>query len=565
MRSIKPSEIKQIFNGILDKKLTVWWYGRVFLNQGQNPCVEVLLKEEGTSVLTREISIKLLNFFPLGSVWHNGVKLSDMNSLGSQTFRVSFKENTYKQVLVKDLPILNTIHYVTYGACSNKSSVQIFSTSSNQKVIIPSQVLFNRLYGYSSDLKRRIVTKPIDVVLHECLEPLGYTPPSGEWHVVLRRIMRDLDTVQLASMSYDPYARDTVGSVHQNLVAQAGSGAKEVFIHAKPWWEESTALSVKGIPLDDTFFLALRIEDVFSNLNEAIKRIRTNHTLGKRNDENDGEFKPLKRQAIEKDDVTIDQDATPDTDSPVLHVVDSTFNMDLQCDIEKILIYEHGVAGKKGSEDVPDIFSANEASGTGKGVGKLDVSTKVDTERISGSLSGIWEELRTQKRNGKIANLYLCTSKELFIEDEDVEELMLVPLKLCSAFDETLSESKLKRILNWPYLSKKEEIVRGVLIVKVVTNSGKEIYFMETQRKNVGGKEEALRGFSFTLATVDDFLEWQQKLVTALSQHCGVITPSNLKGFPGLWYKYNHVKASSESDMRPYERIVTRVLKELGD
>jgi hypothetical protein len=385
--------------------------------------------------------------------------------------------------------------------------------------------------------------------------------------------MRDVDVVQLASMKYDAFARKQVASIYASLQRISPSKMRN-FIHASPWWQGEATLKVYGLYLDKDTFLVLRITGSSWPDDNTINRIRyRTNKLGKET-KSDNELKPIKRQDIERDIIEIADVVSPDRDSPTTKLIDSTFCFLNEVEVRKIVADQEGVPSKRGSEDEPEMFASGEGSGTGKGVGKLAVTTKLETEKIEGALLGIWEELKERLgAKEEIKRLYLSTIDEQ-IKSEDVENLSVIsfaPLqpvnyKINKNWDNLTADQR-KRVKNWVYINKTKGKVRGLLSIKVELNNGLIIHILEIQRKVVGGKEESFRGLAFTLQDEQEFQGELKYLMNIMNYNCGVISNDDIRELKGYAYRYNHAKPRKKEAIknnRPYQRIVTRILKRLG-
>ena len=570
-------DFRKILSGLRkDTDYIVWWYGDIVLREGHQPQVDVLFREGISAKTVTPITINLtyLNFFPLGSVWENCRHIDDLDCLIEKYFVTSFDIGRYEQKLVSDVELLTKKPYQgTWGVLSNGSSVHLFQSTSSETLIIPSQLIFNCFYGFNAELRKRIVTSPIETLLRDCYEKIVPEPPDdGHWHIALPRIMRDLDIVQLASMKYDPFARNQVASVYASLQKVSPSKAKN-FIHASPWWQGETSLKVYGLYLNKETFLVLRIAGASWPDDNIIDRIRyRTNKLGKGTKSD--EFKLLKRNDIEKDVVEIADAASPDRDSPTTKLIDSTFCFLNEVEIRKIVSDQEGMPSKRGSEEEPEMFASGDGSGTGKGIGKLAIVTDLEIEKDKGALSGVWEELKERLgAKGDIRELYLSKADEQ-VKEADVEKLSVIsfaPLepgnyKLHKNWDGLTTDQR-KRVKNWVYINKKQGELRGLLAIKLVTNNGSTIHILEIQRKVVGGKEESFRGLAFTLLDEQDFREELKRLMNIMSHNCGVISNDDLKQLKGYAYRYNHAKPRKEETRkktRPYQAVVTRILKRLS-
>jgi len=186
----------------------------------------------------------------------------------------------------------------------------------------------------------------------------------------------------------------------------------------------------------------------------------------------------------------------------------------------------------------------------------------------------MWSELKTQKDEGNIKELYLSTLGDT-IASEDVDRLSVIsfsPIKvpgqvLTESWDNLTREQK-NRLKNWVFLNKKKGELRGLLSIKVVTNNDVTIHILEIQRKIIGTKEESFRGLAFTLQNEKDFQDELKSLMKIMSYNCGVISNEAIKKIKGYAYRYNHAKPRKGEEegkkiKRSYKTVVSRVLKRL--
>lgn len=564
----------------------VWWFGGFLKSRTENTqpdCVVVFRELKGNQVseetFTRRIPITSLGHVRIGTIWKNARLRQEMEYDQAEFKKVDFTEGSWKITSFReasrtrnDLPYPLPIHPLQYEERDLAEMIE-FPLSTGGKLVIPCIEFFTRCYGSSAELKRIISTYPWDEALNQRLLAPQEEPEEPDiWKVKLRRRLVNDDVTFLAHVKYDPYAERSAKSIYAQLEKSHKSekGYNLCFIKAKPWFQGSADIRVRGIWFDNQrSFLGLQVAGCSDPTGLPIERDREDRHYSEwsdRGENDDGAEGGLKERLLTKlpqiIDLTGDED--PDSGAAEVEILDPVFvklgETRVIFDVRGQL--HQGTPGTKWRGVSRDKFSGGDPHGSGKGVGRAAIHAEAIMES-EGILRDMWKALLFMKKKYKeIETAEWFTFQGDFRSDEEPKLISLEPFD-----NEEEIEDSSKR--NWPYFDTAKFIPRGVLVIRTHV-AGKMFYMLEIQRRprkvkkkdgTIKPDEEKFQGLIFTLEGQNQLKSWLRRFLADIRPNKGVM--SKLAGkCPGTALSFNHSPASYEQV--PCEAAILNALRKMG-
>ena len=138
----------------------------------------------------------------------------------------------------------------------------VFRISRGRTLLVPCVEFFSRCYGHSKELQRVLLTYPWVEVERRLFHSHDPLPPSQNdvWEVRLGRKMTLDDAVFLAHIQHDKFTQGCVKRLYAEREVASGSPDPGVPLRVGPWFGGPSNLRVRGYWLDDSTFLAIRVD-----------------------------------------------------------------------------------------------------------------------------------------------------------------------------------------------------------------------------------------------------------------------------------------------------------------
>ncbi len=521
--NVRPIEALLFKN---DKTWVAWWYCGLQKNKRANtqPYVLIAFRELVNGELSDKVSyqsflLDLLGQIRIGSVWKNGLCRQQVK-FASNDFYVDF---TYGKWKVNSFYVANKNSSETPYNFSgypldypnDKNWLLELELENGGKLVTPCLEFFSRCYGRSAELKRVLATYPWygqdQSHLSRLYAPLGENEvdDGSVWKVKLRTRLNQEDVVLLAHAKYDKnYTEKIVRKIYSQIETQYDPKNPYTPIPMKigPWFQGRAQIRVNGLWFNDgKSFLALNISGCSEPNGIKIERDRTNtnKTDLPANLENAGKaWDGMPIRNYKAPPITeITGDFEPDQNALTVDVQDPDFI--LLGELREITDVRRDKAisssGNSVVGDDANSFATGDSYGSDKGVGyaSINANTVMDSE---GVLRDMWNAMHYFKEKYPKS----ITSVEWFTFEHGYQSSVELGPKLIGLkpYDKDLINDLPGDIRNWPFYQINEQVLRGILVARMIVNNQK-VYFIEIQRRprntesNKGVTEEAYTGFVF--------------------------------------------------------------------
>jgi len=522
-----------------DTTLVAWWYCGIYKNKIADSQPHVLvgfreLKDNNLSegITFKRIPLTALGQVTLGSIWKEGVCMSAV-AYDTHRFEIDFTSGgwsftSFEQTFINKIapPYPHQLYPLQYR--TDKNWLIEFRLTTGGRLIVPCLEFFSRCYGRSQELKRILTTYPWNgpsSLESRLYSPIDEPEESGKWKVKLRKRLRNGDTIFLAHAKYDLYTEKVAKSIYAQLEENFKPESKlPIFIQARPWFQGPAEIKVRGIWFDNNkSFLALGIIGCSDPDGILISRERdnTNKRVGadKGDELDEGWASAVKKKLVWPPDiVSLTGDAEPDHGSNSVEILDNNFEV---LGIPRLIVDRYGkkVADRTGvrkNGDDPSFYSSGEAYGSGKGVGYASIHAQPVMES-KGALMDIWNAAQhiKKKYHDKIQSVDWYTFQDGYKAFGIPRLIALEPI------DELDEPDIPKQTRNWIYYDVATKVVRGVMVIRIVTD-GIPVYIIEIQRRpriRKGQNEESIegeepyKGFVTIIENDGDFLQWLKRFL----------------------------------------------------
>ncbi len=556
----------------LEEKVVTWWYGGIVKNHTAKTIPEViiffrLVREDGTfgEFIGKRLALTHLGKVRIGSFWKSGFYLGETSFPWEEhVVQLDFSDNPdicispfdeykhKKKILIpqKDYPLKYTL---------DKNYLLKFPFKKTKTLLIPCLEYFTRCYGRSAELRRIIAIYPWEDCQRK-LFPLTATEYSGRyqnantWTITLAGKMQERDTVFLAHVNNDEYAKNKIKNIYAQIESQIQKPNDIAFIKIFPWFNGKATMKVRGVWIDSNqTFLVLRILGSSDPLGPLLVRIRTekeNDSDEKQNSSNRDEKMFLRR----KDSLELTEDVEPDRTSGITEMREEVFEvLGAQREIvEEIL--------KKDSKSIarinlgPGVVSTGEKYGSGKGVGQADVYSPVKMPS-EGILFDLWNAFHFLKKKCFVLDV------EWYSPSGEFSSVGIPNLISLRRKGEPLSS-----LSRWGFVDIAKKRARGALVLRI-TSRREQFYVIEVERREIGrrkdvgeeGKpEESLRGMIIRDVSERDFIDWLPKFLPRIVASEGVLLKI-LEYAPGKAKVFKHT--SAKTDRVPLEGVARHLMQ----
>ncbi len=559
---VSASEPKIDISGLNDRRVAVWWHSAIKKNTRDRTQPNVIVSfrvvnADGTfgPLEKRQFPITQLGFLRIGSIWHRGRRIDEINmdtvyaegdvSAGRLKFSIQGRTVGGR----REYLIPPHIYDLEDDFYHNQSWLLLLSMKKKNgesfQLIVPCIEVFTRLYGRNAEVRRVLVTYPWDEAKKRLFVPdAGFVDEMG-WHVELPDRMVNEDTFLIAHMQHDRYAMIQAKSIWAQIeAAQKMRGREYAFLKVAPWFRGKAQLKVKGFWLDQKRFIGLQINGASTEpANITIYRRRSYGVVEDEAPEMGGvRTFPTKVIRSVPESVEVTGEFPPDHDSGHVDVSEDHFEIlgNRGTVIRDNYAVPYQARGKPLKDDDSGVFSAGEAYGAGKGVGKAEMKSDLVIES-HGMLRDFWDALLLlSESQPKLVRQVRFLSGNEFVEGR---EPTLVAFHLF--FQE--EDEELEEPPHWIFLSARNRDLRGALVARALTREG-FVYFIEIQRKKHVKKqeegkaevcEEAYRGIVFRLEDDEAFPGQLALLMRALGKRKGKLRKPP-PGFKGDFETYIH-------------------------
>lgn len=559
-----------------DKTWVAWWYCGVQKNKiaETQPHVLVAFRELVDGGLSdkhqlQSVLLEALGQVRLGSVWKDGccthqaqfdTALFDVDF----TYRVwkttSFLQASREKVLAPYPPNLHKLDYP-----NDTNWLLEFPLPNGGKLVIPCLEFFTRCYGASGELKRVLATYPWRGAdkAHESklYAPLdeGEVDDGSVWKVKLRKRLYDKDVLLLAHAKYDKaYCEKVVKRIYDQIeeLYDPKDPSKPKPLKVAPWFQGKAQIKIRGVWFDDNkSFLGLQILGCSepNGIDILRDRVNTNKTnlpiddIDKGNSWNGAPLRAINPPEI----IDLTGDLEPDHSAPIVEIQDPDFEV---LGIERVVrdswrARAKGTRGVRKQSSETTVFATGDPRGDGKGVGYASIHAPTTLES-EGALRDVWNAMRHLKSKypARVTAVEWFTFNDQYQCSDKPNQIPLNPFP--KKLDHPISGS----IRNWPYLDKKNNVPRHVLVARMIMD-GKAVYIIEIQRRarnieSESGKvqkaEEPYTGFVFTADNQSDVDETIQYFMNRVRSVRGIVK-NLLSDCPSKAYAFQHKTAAFET------------------
>lgn len=577
MTTSEVSTIQRLTNLVPSTResYSAWWYGRVIENKRDRsqPKIEVLFREvdcKGTPLertLVRPVNIAMLGQVPLGSIWREGREIGDI-PMDHRRFKVDFSPHGWDMLpsLHKNAPKHYLIppysHSILKGfnRSSADSWVIRFHLPNNSYLVVPSVVYYLRAYGLSSEIHRILITYPWQEAYKRLFgsnpQPDNTGTQTEKWTIQLGSRLQYSDAPFLAHVAYDPAVRKLAKGIWSQLLASPPEHPPHV--RAAPWHCNIGEIEVLGKPLPGNGFLALRIVGLELPVSPPIEIIREQPRKAAILDTGYSEPAiPIAQHTATSQEMPIADYEPPDRGHGHIQIKEPEFLwLGNPPDVHTTphLIEREHRRGTTVSNEAKQL-SAGDASGSGKGTGKVVAHTPIVLES-RGTLWDMWNILRKlQEQHPDNIQDVRCMQWDGRVLGID-ETPVLCPIP---------TNAPKVRPHRWLYIDAESQQPRGILLILVKTNLGNAI-IVEIQRRTApdqpGKETESFQGLVVRVGeSIEETLKWLKSIVSMASDRKGVFPKEALRSCPTLANKFKH-KLSSNTMLR--ENTAWLALRKVG-
>lgn len=588
--AIKPTEVK-LCNAMqhLTEDFVVWGYGGFLKNQRVKsvPLVEIYLRSLdgvfGNTAKEKVIQTAATNLGLLrcGSIWKEG-RLVGLLDFEEREFDVNFSDGNWRiyvpahsqreflggELDGSDYPWVANQYLNKLLAFNTFSDNQMMSG----KLLVPCVEFYERTYGRSAEVRRVLLTYPWREAEGRLYEPFTEEVSPGEWPVKLHRQLYDSDSVFVAHVQHDMFAKNRAKDIYAQLAQEAHNFPNAINrIAVKPWFRGAAKLKVRGISvLGGRHFLGLRIVGVSE---PAGPRILSDREMTNKTDENEptqpGSAWGGKKVSI-KDDMKpleVVDSLAPDHGSGSVEVLAEP--LEVLGAPRKIRYVPRAKNREQPAHQQIDKnsnkWNSGDAEGSGKSVGRASVHTPDGVELESdGVLRDMWNAANhfLVQQPEIIIGVSWYTKATGFVSGREPELISFTPFKP----DDISISTKTRR---WVYRDWRAQLIRGLLLLRIVTPS-KAIYILEIQRRiyfkqNDDGdnltKEESYKGLVFNLDSAVDLDEILSEILAEIPSNSGVIDRlSILRSYNAYSFKHD----VSKRDEVAAQSAFLNALKKMG-
>ncbi|MCY4505552.1 MAG: hypothetical protein OXG35_01120 [Acidobacteria bacterium] len=558
----------------------VVWYRQVLPRSGSDnplPVVNIALRnlDPPGGVNWREFwrldrPVTELGCLRLGTILQNG-RVTERVELGpARDFSVHFPESGGPIRCSKELESQTGGLPPWFAGVSLGGRALVFPLNGRGCLWIPCMEFLSRFYGRSQEIKRALLAHPWEWAT-ECL--IGEKPPDPGaapvpkvWRVHFgwgrNRLVRD-DAVFLAHLRYSKLTQDRARRLFEQLEwaqpTSASASHDGVYLEVEPWFLGSAELRVRGFPLPDGGFLALRLDGGTEPTGPRVVRER-----GRRARDRPGRHggADAAQQSRPRPPVVALDRKRPDRGPRHLPLPDQPFDaMGVPQPVDEVPSdsYEGESGESAPPREVEAAVSAADPSGSGKAVEPAIVGAP-----LKGVLRDIWDALCGLRKRypDRIASIHWYHPSRGFVFSTSPQ---LMPLAASPSAPRP----------GWTSVGRGPRGgvgLRALLVVRVIvaddaaSGGRRTLYIVEIERRlTPEGDGERFRGLIFELdphgAPAEQLDSWLTNLRTDLVRSRGVFRRELCAACPGRAAPFTHLPARVGS---PGEPTVRNAFRKMG-
>lgn len=548
--------------------LVVWWYGPVVKNTRAQSVPKAIvffrrLDQAGYlgRIVRRETALTHLGLLRIGTIWNRGVSNARI-ALPTKTFQTSFSSEGWRIIspyqLVRERKEPNPISGKDYRLyfSPDRNFLLDFSLPDGRNLLIPCIEYFVRCYGRSAEAKRVLATYPWHEAEKRLFGQITEKPAENTWPIKLGKRMYNDDVYFLAHVLYDQFAQRAAKSVYAQIESSFQANEPYAFLKIAPWFLGPAKLKVSGIKINEgRTFLGLSI--LGSSLPPSNTIVRDREMSNKTTDMAEsgttgGQTRafPTRRLDETRQTVELTDDDEPDHSGSAEQIEEDPFS--LIGPTPKVIDRRHpkrdGETPRLWSVGNDNSFSTGEPFGSDKGVGHASIHATSVMES-EGVLRDMWNAaLHWQKsRPDVLKQIHWFTFEDSFSHEIEPKLISLDPF---STDEANTVDSQTQK---WVYYNFKEQIARGVLILRIITEL-KTVYLFEVQRRTtmttakdgfIRRSEESFKGLVFELNEQDELIAWLRALLSNIRRARGIVQKLTVE-CPGHAYSFKHSSAQNE-------------------
>lgn len=563
----------------------MWWYGAVVKNRRTQslPHVTVFFKKllpDGTLTngFRREVGITDLGLLQIGTVW-NDWGCNRRLALQEQEFLVDFSPGRWRFTsqrehhLDKGTPLIAQIAYPLELAERDRTQLLVFDMTGNRQLLVPSLEFFSRYYGRSGHVSRVLATYPWSEAEGRLYVPFEHPSPPGEWPIKLASHTYNADALLLAHIKYDPYSKHAAKSIYAGLEVQYERHGGLAFPKIYPWFKGPATLIVQGHWLDESRFLALRIEGGSDPDGPNISIHRENPGKADEAAPNGAPISGWKGGRNLRPDaapsiLNLTSDDEPDHNGNIVEVMNPVFRV--VGPKREIVRHRLSTAATQPGPSIPtqqaDRHSPGERHGSARGTGVASIHTELVLES-HGATRDVWDALRylraTQPKQILAVGWYSADTGLVEFSDEPCTAAL-------QPFDEEQKVQVGTSISRWLFMDPEQSRPRGVLVSYVLTPEC-SVFLFEIERRKVsraseGGQkyadEESFCGLIVVAPTLTCPSEWIPKVLDGIRLQRGVMERV-LSYCPGTRAR-DYRRSTSSTDKVAGHSTVINALSKVG-
>ncbi|MEE5130789.1 hypothetical protein V2J82_10080 [Pseudomonas alliivorans] len=556
-------------------ELVVWWRGALTPNRRVNtvPLVNVTFRRvdaEGRlgAFCTIPIGLTYLNFLQVGTVWKQGKPASDTEMDLLPETALDFTPSRWRFVTADEAGLTrwDSPYQLPFD---QQTWLLDFPMANGQNILIPCIEILVKLYGRSSEISRILTTYPWEEVQKRFFFDSDLTWDTNV--IKLHRWISNSEAAFLAHLRHNPRTAYLCQKLHSDLEAafQGSRFLDSPFgdLQVAPWFTGPATIRGMGHWLNDgKTFLCLRLTGASEpDEQEKLEIHRPDYSTEDRprgDDDDDPFIKRLTKTVSFDQQAQLTSDQEPGSDFGTHVLLNESFEV-LGKRRETVTVTQRK-PGNRGKRVLPagdaDVLSSGDPGGTGSGVAKGEV-VDTPTWESMGVLADVWFAVEALKaRHPSVIE----KSEWFTLEARGAKPpATLVLLKPFEPEDEVEQKTR-----NWIFLNRKNNIVRGVQILRIVC-AGRVFFLFEIQRRPIlsqndesEAREQKAQAFLIELSGSWSEVSTQIRTVLNLIRHHRGV----FRNFAGVFrtanVPFNHSKNAADKIL--YETCIRKNLEKLG-
>ncbi|MEE4156191.1 hypothetical protein V2I75_02745 [Pseudomonas viridiflava] len=491
--------------------VVVWWQERISANPdvATIPMVDVVFRfldknDQVSGVTVVPIGVSRLGSFRMGTIWHGGKCIAEVDFGKVEEFTVDFTDGAWSYLSITgkhDIPYFKKDYELRRISTDEVVSdlLNFRLPDGKRNLLIPCIDFLYRCYGATSDVARILMTYEWSDVLTKLYATFEHDDPET-WAVSPQRDIDDSDALLLATMRYNRKSELAAKGLYAQLDHARSEKRYKSSLKVPPWFEGPARLKARGRWINNGMtFLCLEITGLSQPQHHAYE-IRREEWSGD-DPEQAGPSLPWVKTII---DVPKDQDPYPVTDKmapggnagswgkpdPDFEIIGPA------CPVSRKPIERRYMKTEPMTVEVhpPSRFSTGDPAGAPNGTSHIYHHAK----RVMGNggvLGALWAELQYLKEiYPGFTSLAWYSEAQGFVDSPDFRLYALKP------FDD--DDRVVDGARAWLRYTDNATLRRGLLIIQAVIN-GQTLYLFELQRKKKregeAFRDEQISGMSMNI------------------------------------------------------------------